>query len=277
MKTITGNVAGIDFDAQLVLSDGALRSVVNRLETAPKVALDLETTGYTGQRDYGPDKGQIRLAQLAWHSKGELNVAIIDGQAADLSLLVPFLESGTEKVVHYSPFERAWINHHLECKLERVIDTCYLGQSINKKLRGDVAQEALGGGLITKSSEEDYNSLQKQLFKLADVYTLPSGREITLVEVKAAYDKAEIPLEGWKLSERATLQAMAKRYLGQEMDKEGQTSDWTGYLTDEQLIYAAGDAAVTLEICGKVSRIAKQLGVYSNMLRRVKHDLKGGE
>ena len=70
---------------------------------------------------------------------------------------------------------------------------------------------------------------------------------------------------------------MAKRYLGQEMDKEGQTSDWTGFLTDEQLVCAAGDAAVTLEISGKVSRIAKQLGVYDNMLRRVRHDSKGGE
>jgi len=266
-KFISGNVAGIDFEAQLVLSDAHLRTLVGRLETAASVALDLETTGYEGQKDYGPACGDIRLAQVAWRSRNNLNVAVIDGQATDLKLLRPFLESYTPKVVHYSPFEREWISHHLGCKLEGVIDTCYLGQSINKKLRGQVAE------LICEDSD-DMTALQRDLFKMADAYTLPSGREVSILEVKAAYDQVDIPLEGWKLSERATLKDMVKRYLGEDISKEGQTSDWTGYLTDEQLIYAAGDAVVTLAICGPVSNVAKQLRVYKKMERRVKHDAK---
>lgn len=268
-KVITGTIAGIDFEAPLVLSDAHLRTVAKQLETAARVALDIETTGYEGQDDYGPDKGEIRLVQLAWRSKGKLNVVIIDGQAADLSLLVPFFESTTEKVVHYSPFERSWIGHHLGAKLDGVIDTCYLGQSINKALRGEVAY-------LLADNDDDRKALQHQLFKMADSYTLPSGGEVSIIEVKAAYDEADIPLEGWKLSERATLAAMVKRYLGHDLDKDGQTSDWSGFLTDEQLVYAAGDAAVTLEIVSPVSTLAKQLNVYGNMARRVKHDLERG-
>lgn len=276
MQYIYAAIAGESFEAESPETAFELSNILERAACAASVSLDLETTGYTGQKDYGPDKGEIRLAQLGWYSKGQINAALIDAQKVDLSLMVPFLESATPKVVHYSPFEREWIGHHLGAKLESVIDTCYLGQSINKKLRGDVAQQALGGKLITETSREDYSDLQRQLFKLADSYTLPSGREITLLEVKAAYDKTEIPLEGWKLSERATLAAMVKRYLGHDLDKDGQTSDWSGFLTDEQLVYAAGDAAVTLEIVSPVSTLAKQLNVYGNMARRVKHDLERG-
>lgn len=264
-KVITGNVAGIDFEAPLVLSDAHLRKVIDDLETCPRVAFDLETTGYEGQRDYGPDCGQIRLAQIAWREHDQLRAVVIDGQAADLSLLAPLLESDTAKLIHYSPFERSWIRHHLGLEINGVIDTCYLGQSINKALRGRVAD------LISQDSE-DRKALQRDLFKLADSYSLPSGAEVSIIEVKAAFDEAEIPLEGWKLGERATLADMAKRYLGREIDKAGQTSDWSGSLTDEQLIYAAGDALVTLEIFPQVKAIADQLEVYGNMVRRVGYD-----
>lgn len=275
-KVITGNVAGIDFEAPLVLSDAHLRTVLGRLEGVQTVALDIETTGYEGQKDYGPSSGEIRLVQLAWHGRNGTEVVVIDGQATDLSLLVPFFEGPAEKVVHYSPFERSWIGHHLGAKLEGVIDTCYLGQSINKKLRGDVAENVMGGLINVCHNREDFDSLTKQLFKMADMYTLPSGREVTLLEVKSAFKSTSIPLEGWKLSERATLAAMVKRYIGHDLDKEGQTSDWSGFLTDEQLVYAAGDAVVTRRLLGPVRRMARDLQVYGNMTRRVKHDLERG-
>lgn len=265
-KFISGNVAGIDFDAQLVLSDAHLRTLVGRLETIESCALDLETTGYEGQKDYGPASGEIRLAQIAWRDEGDLNVAVIDGQATDLKILRPFLESNVTKFVHYSPFEREWIGHHLECKLGGVVDTCYLGQSINKKLRGEVA-------LLLTDDQDDFVSLQRDLMNVADAYSL-IGREITILEVKAAFDKVDIPIKGWKLSERATLQAMVKRYLGHDISKEGQTSDWSGYLTDDQLIYAAGDAVVTLELAGPVTEVANQLDVYGKMQWRVGNDLR---
>lgn len=268
-QSISGSIAGIQFEATLVTTDDELRIVVERLQGIRTVALDMETTGYEGQKDYGPGSGEIRLVQLAWYKRGELNVVVIDGKTADLSLLVPFFEGPAKKVVHYSPFERQWISHHLGAKLEGVIDTCYLGQSINKNLRGKVAKALV-------KNKEDFTALQRALFKAEEVYELPSGREVTTSEVKKALVKTEIPLQDWQLDERATLAAMAKRYLGQDLDKEGQTSDWSGWLTSEQLVYAAGDAVVTLTILEPVSKTAKALRLYSRTLRRSKHDLERG-
>jgi DNA polymerase-1 len=45
-----------------------------------------------------------------------------------------------------------------------------------------------------------------------------------------------------------SLAAVAHRWLGQVLDKSLQTSDWSGPLTDEQLAYAARDAAVLLPL-----------------------------
>jgi hypothetical protein len=47
-------------------------------------------------------------------------------------------------------------------------------------------------------------------------------------------------------------------------------------LTSEQLLYAAGDAVVTLTLLEPVSKTAKALRLYSRTLRRSKHDLERG-
>ena len=44
------------------------------------------------------------------------------------------------------------------------------------------------------------------------------------------------------------LKETVKRHLNRDLDKAEQTSDWTGTLTDEQLQYAARDAAVLLPL-----------------------------
>jgi DNA polymerase I len=48
--------------------------------------------------------------------------------------------------------------------------------------------------------------------------------------------------------ERYRLVDLAQRYLGIELDKTEQVSDWSGALTDDQLAYAARDAAVLLPL-----------------------------
>ena len=45
-----------------------------------------------------------------------------------------------------------------------------------------------------------------------------------------------------------SLAAVAHRWLGQVLDKSEQTSDWSGPLTDEQIAYAAQDAAILLPL-----------------------------
>ena len=45
-----------------------------------------------------------------------------------------------------------------------------------------------------------------------------------------------------------TLQALVKRYLSKELSKEQQRSDWSGELSQEQLVYGAKDVLVLLEL-----------------------------
>jgi DNA polymerase-1 len=60
---------------------------------------------------------------------------------------------------------------------------------------------------------------------------------------------------GRKLSE------LAKEYLGQDMDKTLQTSDWSGPLTSDQLDYAVADANVLLPLYNKLSADLETAGM----------------
>ena len=53
---------------------------------------------------------------------------------------------------------------------------------------------------------------------------------------------------------RLSLRAMAKNYLGIELDKTEQTSDWEAELTDEQITYAANDVIVLEKIYRAVNQ-----------------------
>ena len=59
-------------------------------------------------------------------------------------------------------------------------------------------------------------------------------------------------------NDRHGLEAVARRYLGLELDKAAQLSDWSGELTADQLEYAARDAAVVLPLREKLeARLAE--------------------
>lgn len=50
-----------------------------------------------------------------------------------------------------------------------------------------------------------------------------------------------------------TLQALVKRYLGKELNKEQQRSDWSGDLSEEQLVYGANDVIVLTELYAPIA------------------------
>lgn len=64
--------------------------------------------------------------------------------------------------------------------------------------------------------------------------------------------------------ERFSLRAAAKHYLGEEVGKEEQTSDWSGELAESQIKYAALDAEVLLRL--RETMVGK---IYENGLQRV--------
>lgn len=57
------------------------------------------------------------------------------------------------------------------------------------------------------------------------------------------------------------LSAVSERYLGREVDKSAQASDWSGEITDEQYRYAAVDAEIMIPLHRKLSEELTRLGL----------------
>ncbi len=59
--------------------------------------------------------------------------------------------------------------------------------------------------------------------------------------------------------DRHSLEQVVKRYLGWQLDKEAQRSDWSGELSEFQLEYAALDAMVVLTLHGKIAERLREM------------------
>ncbi|MGH7922238.1 MAG: DNA polymerase, partial [Candidatus Dormibacteraceae bacterium] len=68
-------------------------------------------------------------------------------------------------------------------------------------------------------------------------------------------------LPGAHAKGRHTLQALTKRVLGVELDKTEQASDWSRELRQEQLRYAARDAAVLLPLARRLDQELEEAGL----------------
>jgi DNA polymerase I len=71
------------------------------------------------------------------------------------------------------------------------------------------------------------------------------------IRVESVFDTmlASQVISGGREGESHSLAGTARRYLGVEMDKTEQVSNWSGELTESQLRYAAYDAIVVLLLC----------------------------
>lgn len=74
-------------------------------------------------------------------------------------------------------------------------------------------------------------------------------------------------LGGGDQSPSYSLEALSERYLGRQVSKAEQTGDWEGALSEEQLEYAAGDAAVLPPLADRLreSLTAEKLGTVSKI------------
>jgi DNA polymerase I len=62
-----------------------------------------------------------------------------------------------------------------------------------------------------------------------------------------------------------SLEEVAERHLGVQLDKSLQKSDWSGNLTEDQLAYAAADAAVLLPLREELGDVLRQAGLLRVM------------
>lgn len=84
-------------------------------------------------------------------------------------------------------------------------------------------------------------------------------------------EEAKRALPGWSGRHRNTLAALTHHYMGMDMPKEEQASDWgRPELSADQVIYATMDVAILPPLTEKIKQIAKQTGSEDNIRRRSK-------
>ena len=105
--------------------------------------------------------------------------------------------------------------------------------------------------------------LQNAKFDYAFLY---AGHGIRLGPIFDTMLAAQL-LGGGDQSSSYSLQALAERYLGRQISKTGQTGDWEGALSAEQLEYAASDAAVLLPLAQRLREdlSSERLGTVSKI------------
>ena len=279
--------AGRPLSVTLIESDQLVPAAVAILREQSIIAVDFETTTHSGEygEGYGPHAGDIRLVQAGYvdSASGLARQIIFDGQSVDLKPLRELLEdSQVAKVVHYCPFELEWARHHLDSDISALQDTCFAAQSVNKELRSrvaarcapkaDKAQLAELVSALSRPSDDGVRSTEAGLTVKDQAVEAATAKVVgDLITSLRKQDKQALAekLIGWDTTERSRLMDLNLRYLGAEMSKEEQASDWSAPLSDEQLDYAAADAAVTLELAEDMNQLMNELGVGKRVAWRI--------
>ncbi len=109
-----------DFSIKLVSSQQDLTSRVARLDSAPAIALDIETVNWWDRQ-----VERVALIQLAFREGHQLRCVIIDALAClDLDSLRPHLELSTVmKVMHNAAYDAVRLLRHFRIHTSPVHDT----------------------------------------------------------------------------------------------------------------------------------------------------------
>jgi len=142
----------LDFTLRLVNSENALAALVPRLETAPAIALDIETVNW-----WNREAERIALIQLAFREGRHLRVAVIDALADfDLEpLLRAPLELGmTMKAIHNAAYDAPRLSRHLRIHASPIHDTMLAARRSGEKRYSLQAQAQAHLGIRLDKSEQ---------------------------------------------------------------------------------------------------------------------------
>ncbi|MDQ3802916.1 MAG: ribonuclease D [Acidobacteriota bacterium] len=110
----------LDFSIKLVTGPRELDSLAARLESAPALALDLETADWWDRR-----AERVALVQLAFREGRRLRVAVVDALAGlDLGRLRTPLELGAvTKAIHNAAYDAERLSRHFRIRAAPIHDT----------------------------------------------------------------------------------------------------------------------------------------------------------
>jgi ribonuclease D len=238
-------------------SDSQVREMAKMVkDLKPEVVgLDFETTSKTGffGELSGSLDGALRLIQIGLDEPGRIEPRqiVIDCHHTDPKPFLPLLRSKQiEKQIHYMEFEQSWALTHLGVSIGNIYDTCVASRKIQEELYKLVVDAGLPE---VHKDHPDWsppharyrdNKLDRQLREKMEVAGLPAAQKI---------------LPGWTPHDNR-LATISEQYMGLELPKEDQVSDWgRKRLTPSQLTYAAMDVAILPQLTEKVRAVAAKL------------------
>jgi ribonuclease D len=229
------------------------------------IALDFETsskTGYFGELN-GSFDGAIRLIQLGFKEEGiEPFQIVIDCHDADPKPFLPLLRTAKiEKQIHHMDFEQSWALTHLGVSIGNIYDTCIASRIIQSRLYQVVVENGLEAA--QKISPEWTPNGQKYR-------DTPEDEKLRAVMEKAGLPAAQKLVPGWEPHDNR-LSTISANYMGLELPKENQVSDWgREKISASQLTYAAMDVAILPDLTTEVKEMAAAVGVEEEIDLRIK-------
>jgi len=145
----------LDFTIRLVNSQNELAALLARLNSAPALALDIETVNW-----WNRDAERVALIQLAFREARQLRVAVIDALAgfALEPLRVPLELSMATKAIHNAAYDAVRLSRHFKIHTSPIHDTMLAARRSGERrysLRAQ-AQTHLGVQLDKSAQRDDW-------------------------------------------------------------------------------------------------------------------------
>jgi hypothetical protein len=127
----------LDFNIKLISGTQDLTSLAARLDSAPALALDIETVNWWDRQ-----VEQVSLIQLAFREGCQLRVAVIDALAGlDLDHLRPCLElRAVTKAIHNAAYDAVRLSRHFRIRTSPIHDTMLAARRGGEKRYSLLAQ-----------------------------------------------------------------------------------------------------------------------------------------
>ena len=149
-----------DFSLKLINNQQGLAALAVRLDSAPALALDIETVDW-----WNREAERVALIQLAFREGRKLRVAVIDALAGcELETLRPALERSTvTKAIHNAAYDAVRLSRHFHIDISPIHDTMLAARRSGEKRYSLKAQAQSRLGIQLDKSEQRGDWSQRPL------------------------------------------------------------------------------------------------------------------
>jgi ribonuclease D len=150
----------IDFNLKLINTQSDLRSLSQRLEATPALALDIETVNWWNRQ-----LERVALIQIAYREHRQLKVAVIDALSGldHQALRTPLESSTTSKAIHNAAYDAVRLAHHFQINTSPIHDTMRAARRGGEKRYSLQAQAHIHLGFHLDKSEQRGDWSQRPL------------------------------------------------------------------------------------------------------------------